>query len=100
MMAHPWPPNDPERADWDRRAEAYQARIDTLTNELATASAEALSAKQAREVAEHEAEVAKDQAHEADVKAAKLRIALEHYAAPVSDSGKTARRALEWLDQQ
>lgn len=99
-MVHPWPPNDPERADWDRRAEAYQARIDTLTNELAAASADALSAKQALEVAMHEANVSKDEAHEADVRTAKLRIALEHYAAPVSDSGKTARRALEWLDQQ
>lgn len=42
-MNHPWPPNDPERADWDRRDAELRARIDDLENKLAVAEAKVVT---------------------------------------------------------
>lgn len=42
-MNHPWPPNDPERADWDRRDAELRARIDDLENKLAEAEAQVVT---------------------------------------------------------
>lgn len=42
-MAHTWPPNDPERADWDRRDAELRARINDLENRLAEAEAKVVT---------------------------------------------------------
>lgn len=68
MPNHPWPPNDPERADWDRREAELSETIGHLQANLARAELEArVSLEAARvqwdraEVAEAERDVLKQQ---------------------------------------
>jgi hypothetical protein len=93
-MNHPWPPNDAERADWDRRAAAYQARIDVLTAELAAAKASALTSDQARQAAEDKARAAEDESAAQSALAGRYRAVIEFYAGEIADNGKKAREAL------
>lgn len=93
-MNHPWPPNDVERADWDRRAAAFKNRIDVLTNELAAAKAEVLSVQQALLVKEDEVRAAEDESAAQSALAARYRAVIEFYAGEIADSGKKAREAL------